>query len=66
MRKAKKMNRPEKTRDGFTIIYDLGEIPEFKSEAEEQAFWETHTFSDELMDDAAKEQHTPFDLPPKR
>lgn len=44
--------RPEKTEDGFTIIYSVEQIPDFKNEAEESAFWDTHTWSDQLMNQA--------------
>lgn len=57
--------RPEKTEDGFTIIYRHDQLPEFGSEAEEREFWETHTWSEEMMDVAAREADT-YPLPPVR
>lgn len=40
-------DKPEKTADGFTIIYNHEQIPEFTSEIEEAKFWDTHTWSEE-------------------
>lgn len=57
--------RPERTEDGFTIIYDPADIPAFKSETEEVAFWENHTWSDALLDEAAALPRDP-NLPPPR
>lgn len=42
--------RPEKTEDGFTIIYDAADVPTFASETEEVAYWDTHTWSDEQLE----------------
>ena len=58
-------NRPTESEDGFTIIYDPDDVPAFASERDEVDFWDTHTWSDELMDEAAKLPHDP-DLPPPR
>ena len=44
--------KPVKTDDEFTIITSYDQIPEFDSEAEEAAFWDTHTVSDELASQA--------------
>ena len=57
--------RPEKTEDGFTIIYDPADVPEFASDADEVAYWESHSWSDELMDEAARQPRNPH-LPPPR
>ena len=57
--------RPQKTEDGFTIIYDPADIPDFSSETEEVAYWDTHTWSDELLDAAASQPRNPL-LPPPR
>ena len=43
------VSRPEKTEDGFTIIYDVNDIPAFDSEAEESAYWDTHTVAEHLL-----------------
>lgn len=59
------IKRPEKTEDGFTIVYDPVDIPDFGSEQEEARFWDTHTWSGELLDEAAKAPRDP-DLPPAR
>jgi hypothetical protein len=60
------MNRePEKTEDGFTIIYGHDQLPVFGSEAEEREFWEWHTWSEEMMDVAARGVGT-YPLPPAR
>lgn len=48
------VSRPEKTEDGFTIIYDLDSIPTFDDEGDEAAFWNTHTYSEELLDKAVR------------
>jgi uncharacterized protein (DUF4415 family) len=64
---SKTSARPEKTEDGFSIIYDPADIPDFESEAEESAFWDTHTYSEELLD---KAQNVPLEgddvFPPAR
>ena len=52
-------SRPDKTEDGLTIIYDPADVPEFRSDAEEVAYWETHTWSEELMDEAAQTPRDP-------
>ena len=51
---TKTVSRPEKTEDGFDIIYDLADIPDFDNEADEAAFWDTHTYSEELLDRAQR------------
>lgn len=33
----------------FTVITDLSQIPDFKTEAEEAEFWDTHTFAAGMM-----------------
>jgi hypothetical protein len=43
----------------LTLIHSLDEIPEFATEAEERAFWETHEVSDEL---AAQAEPLPEDV----
>lgn len=48
-------NRPEKTEDGFVIIYDPADIPDFSSEAEEAVFWDAHTVAENLLDRDADE-----------
>lgn len=58
-------NRPEQDEDGFIIVYDPADIPEFASEADEARFWGTHSWSDELLAGAAKGPRDP-DLPPPR
>lgn len=60
-----KQNRPERDEDGFIIVYDPADIPAFASEADEAAFWDTHSWSDELLGGAAKGPRDP-DLPPPR
>ena len=42
--------RPEKTKDGFSIIQDAADIPTFVDEAEEAAYWNTHTWSEALLE----------------
>jgi predicted DNA binding CopG/RHH family protein len=46
-----KTHRPQKTEDGFSIVYSLKDIPEFESEAEESAFWDNHTAAEGLISD---------------
>ena len=58
-------SRPTKSEDGFTIIYSPDDVPEFASERDEVDFWDLHTWSDELMDEAAKQPRNPL-LPPPR
>lgn len=48
------VSRPKKTEDGFTIIYDLDSIPAFDDEGDEAAFWDTHTYSEEILDKAVR------------
>ncbi len=57
--------QPKKTVDGYTIIYDPADVPAFTSEADEVAFWETHTWSEALLDEAAAQPRDPR-LPPPR
>lgn len=45
-------------------IHEMAEIPAFRSEAEEAEFWQTHEFSDELMERA--EPIPDGELPPPR
>lgn len=59
------VKRPEKTEDGFTIIYGPADIPEFADEREEAHFWDTHTWSDELLEEAARTPRDPH-LPTPR
>ena len=59
------VEKPEKTKDGFTIIYDPNDVPEFANDSEEVAYWESHTWSDALMDEAAKQPRNSL-LPPPR
>jgi predicted DNA binding CopG/RHH family protein len=47
----------------ITEIHTLEEVPEFASEAEEAAFWDTHSFSDELWDSLPSAED---ELPPPR
>lgn len=51
--------RPTTTDDGFTIIYDPADVPEFASDADEVAYWESHTWSEALMDEAAARPRNP-------
>jgi uncharacterized membrane-anchored protein len=51
--------RPERTEDGFVIVHSEDELPQFESEAEEAAFWDTHTWSEEMMDRAARKPRDP-------
>lgn len=51
---TKTVDRPEKTEDGFTIIYDLDSIPAFDDEGDEAAFWDTHTYSEEILAKAVR------------
>jgi len=48
----------------FTTVARLEDIPNFETEAEEHAFWETHEFGDELWEQA--EPFAPDELPPVR
>jgi uncharacterized protein (DUF4415 family) len=57
--------KPKMTEDGFIIVYSKDDVPEFENEAEEAAFWDTHTWSEEIMREAAKEPRDP-DLPAPR
>lgn len=44
------------------IIPDQSEIPDFATVAEERAFWDTHSLSEEAIDQAGPVPHA--DLPP--
>ncbi len=55
-----------KTEDGFTIIYNIDDVPIFNDETEEAHFWETHTWSEELLNSTIQENHEPFNLPPRK
>jgi predicted DNA binding CopG/RHH family protein len=57
---SKSAARVEKSEDGLTIIYSHDQIPKFRSEAEEHEFWKTHTWSDELMDQAEADPDLPL------
>ena len=59
-------NKPKKTEDGLTIIYDANDIPTFKSELEEACFWETHTWSEEFWDGVLKDSDEFLDLSCKK
>ncbi len=54
--------KPEKTVDGFTIIYSHEQIPDFANETEEAKFWDTHTWSEEQRQKAKED----VDAPPIR
>lgn len=43
----------------LTIIHRLDEIPTFNTEQEEREFWDTHTFSRELMTQATWDPDDP-------
>jgi hypothetical protein len=59
------MNRPRISRRTTTTAIDSADqIPAFHTEAEEQAFWATHTLSDRMLDQA--EPIPEEDLPPVR
>ena len=51
---TKTVNRPEKDAAGLTIIYDPNSIPVFEDEGEEATFWDTHTYSEELLNRAQR------------
>ncbi len=57
------IKRPEKTEDGFTIVYSKDDLPVFENERQEHNFWSTHVWSEELMDEAATQD---FPAPPVR
>ncbi len=42
---------------GRIIIHDTRNIPHFKTEAEEQAFWDTHTLSAELFQESSSTEY---------
>ena len=51
---------PPKDGQGFTIIYDEADIPDrFNSEAEEAAYWDTHSWSEEALERAAHQPPEP-------
>lgn len=51
----------------LTPVDSLDEIPQFTSEAEEAAFWSTHSFGDGLLDQGASVPEGGDDLlPPAR
>lgn len=50
----KTADRPEKDEAGLTIIYDPNSVPAFNDEGDEAAFWDTHTYSEELLDKAVR------------
>jgi hypothetical protein len=49
----KMTEQPEKTDDGFAIVYSKEDLPTFDNERQEHDFWSTHVWSEELMDEAA-------------
>ncbi len=59
-------NRPKRTEDGLTIIYDANDIPTFKNRLEEACFWETHTWSEEFWNGILKETDEFFNLSCKK
>lgn len=61
----KHATRRDKTEDGFIIVYDPADVPEFASEADEVAYWDTHTWSEDLLEQAARTSRNPK-LPPPR
>ena len=61
----KHTDQPDKTEDGFTIIYNPADVPEFASEADEAAYWDTHTWNEKLLEQAASAPRNPH-LPPPR
>lgn len=61
----KHATRPDKTEDGFTIVYNPADVPEFASEADEATYWNRHTWSEELLEQAASMPRDP-NLPPPR
>ncbi|HKI55533.1 MAG TPA: CopG family antitoxin [Trueperaceae bacterium] len=53
------------TKQPVKLIHDVSEIPEFKDEAEERAYWETHGFSYEIFDKVTAADEPPLRLPPR-
>jgi len=53
-----------KTKYQMIPVRRLEDIPDFRNEAEEHAFWSNHEFSDELADQA--EPFEDGELPPPR
>ncbi len=51
----KQAREPDMTEDGFIVVHSESDIPDFKDEAEEATFWDTHTWSEAMMDKAANE-----------
>ena len=54
------------TDDGLEIVDDPVEIPAFRSEAEEQAYWDTHTFGDGILSRMKPAREVDPGLPPGR
>jgi CopG antitoxin of type II toxin-antitoxin system len=52
------------TDDGFEVVERVEDIPRFESEADEAAYWSTHSPSEEMMDQA--EPIPDDELPPPR
>lgn len=57
---------PALTDDGFELVEDLHDIPAFQSEAEEAAYWDTHTFGDGLLAQMRPAREVDPQLPPPR
>jgi hypothetical protein len=54
------------TVEKLTPIDSWDEVPEFASEAEEQAFWDSHTLGEPLLEAMQPRAENDPDLPPAR
>jgi len=54
------------TDDGFELVEDQRDIPAFRNETEEAAFWATHTFGDGLLAQMRPAREVDPRLPPPR
>ena len=49
-------NEPESPDDGMILFDSFDEIPDFATEDEEDAWWQTHDFSDRLADEIVRRE----------
>jgi hypothetical protein len=54
------------TDDGLELVEDRQDIPTFHTEAEEAAYWSTHTFGDAMLEQLRPAREVDPRLPPPR
>jgi uncharacterized protein (DUF4415 family) len=57
---------PSLTDDGLELVERPEDVPTFRTEAEEQAFWETHTFGPGMLQRLRPAREVDPRLPPPR